>query len=262
MDKKILWINPVGSTAFDDPIKEVLLEAKQEDTKVEVCSLEGKRGPQHLEYHFYEDLIMPDTLDVVKQAQRDGYDGAVIGCFYDPSLDTAKEITDDMIVVAPAETGMSLATHYGHKFSIIVGRRKWIPQMENNVIKYGLKDRLASFRSVGLGVLEFHEDEEKTRSIIKEEAKKAVKEDNAEVIILGCTIQFGFYKVLQEELGVPVIDSVVAPFKYAEFLAELKKKFGWKHSKVGGFESPPVTEVREWKLVEDYPSISSIWSEK
>lgn len=261
MDKKILWINPVGGTDFNDPIEEVLIDAKQIDTEIKVVSLADKTGPKHLEYHIYEDLVMPETLNIIKQAEKDGFDGAVIGCFYDPSLDTAREITDDMIVMAPAEAGMSLATHYGDKFSIIVGRRKWIPQMEANVVKNGLKDKLASFRSVGLGVLEFHEDEEKTRRIIKEEARKAVEEDNAEVIILGCTIQFGFYKVLQEELGVPVIDSVVAPFKYTEFLAELYKKFGWKHSKIGGFESPPAREIEEWNLVEDYASMKDVWSD-
>lgn len=262
MNKKILWINPVGGTDFNDPIEEVLMDAKQEDTEIEVVSLKNKTGPKHLEYHIYEDLVMPETLNMIKKAEKDGFDASVIGCFYDPSLETAKEIVGDMIVVAPAEAGMSLATNYGHKFSIIVGRRKWIPQMENNVVKAGLKDRLASFRTVGLGVLEFHEDEEKTRKIIMEEARKAVEEDHAEVIILGCTIQFGFYKTLQEEIGVPVIDSVVAPFKHAEYLAELKNRFGWKQSKVGGFESPPVREIEEWNLVEDYESMTEVWLNK
>lgn len=259
MNSKVLWINPLGGEKFNEPITKVLKNVKQEDTELEVKSLGSKKGPEHVEYHLYEDLVMPYALNMMKEADDEGYDASVIGCFYDPCLGTAREIAEDMIVVAPAETGMSLATSYGHKFSIIVGRKKWIPQMENNVIKYGYKDRLASFRSVGLGVLDFHEDEEKTRSIIMEEAEKAVEEDNAEVIILGCTIQFGFYKKLQEEIGVPVIDSVVAPFKYAEFMAELKNRFGWMHSKVGGYESPPRDEIDDWNLVEDYEALDDVW---
>ncbi len=256
MKKKILWINPVGGVEFNEPIKNLLEEIKQEDTEVTVVSLAnrwGKKiGPKHVEYHFYEEMVLPYTLAEIKWAEKNGFDAAVIGCFYDPGLDTAREIVDDMIVTAPAEAAMAIAMSLGHKFSIIVGRRKWIPQMENNVIKYGLKDRLASFRSVGLGVLDFHRDEKKTAEIIKREARKAVEEDGAEVILLGCTIQFGFYKELQEEIGVPVIDAVIAPFKYAEFLVELKKRFGWKHSKIGGYETPPFEEMDSWNVWDEY----------
>ena len=252
MKKKILWINPIGGGEYDEPIMEVLNECKQEDTQVDIFSFKEHEGPKHVEYHYYEDLILPHMLKRIRDAEEEGYDASVIGCFYDFGLDTAREISDDMVITAPAESGMNLATTYGHKFSIIVGRKKWIPQMENNVVKYGYKDRLASFRSVGLGVLDFHEDEERTAEIITEEARKAVEEDNAEVIILGCTIQFGFYKELQKEIGVPVIDSVVSPFKYAEFLAELKNRFGWKQSKIGGYESPPQSEMDEWDLEELY----------
>ncbi|MBS3781539.1 MAG: hydantoin racemase [Candidatus Thermoplasmatota archaeon] len=255
MKKKIRWIiaHPLREDDSDKELMKILNDCKQKDTEVEVISLEeGKKGPQHLEYHFYEDIVLPSMLKNIKEADEEGYDASVIGCFYELGLETSREISEDMIVIGPAESSMNIATTYGHKFSIIVGRKKWIPQMKNNVIKYGYKDRLASFRSVGLGVLDFHEDEEKTRKMITEEAKKAVEEDNAEVIILGCTRQFGFYKKLQKELGVPVIDTVIAPFKYAEFLTELNNRFEWKQSKVGGYETPPKEEMGKWDLEEQY----------
>ncbi len=255
VNKKILWIiaHPPADGESDKDLMGVLNDCKRNDTEVEKVYLEReKKGPHHLEYHFYEDVVIPALAKKVKEADRDGYDAAVIGCFYDPALDTAREVSKNMVVVGPAESSMNIAATYGHRFSIIVGKKKWIPQMENNVIKYGYKDRLASFRSVGLGVLDFHEDEEKTAKIITEEARKAVEEDNAEVIILGCTRQFGFYKELQEKLGVPVIDTVIAPFKYAEFLAELKNRFGWKQSKIGGYESPLQEEIEKWNLEEEY----------
>ncbi|MBS3789749.1 MAG: hydantoin racemase [Candidatus Thermoplasmatota archaeon] len=255
MKKKIRWIiaHPLREDDSDKELMKILNDCKQKDTEVEVISLEeGKKGPHHLEYHFYEDIVLPPMLENIKEADEEGYDASVIGCFYELGLETSREISEDMIVIGPAESSMNIATTYGHKFSIIVGRKKWIPQMKNNVIKYGYKDRLASFRSVGLGVLDFHEDEEKTRKMITEEAKKAVEEDNAEVIILGCTRQFGFYKKLQKELGVPVIDTVIAPFKYAEFLTELNNRFEWKQSKVGGYETPPKEEMGKWDLEEQY----------
>jgi allantoin racemase len=253
---KILWINPVGTTAFDEAIKEYLEKIKRPETIVNVVSL--NRGPMHLEYRYYEALVLPDTLHLIKKAEKEGYDAAIIGCFYDPGLHEAREIVDKMIVTAPAEACLHIAATLGHRFSIIVGRNKWIPQMMDTVIIYGLKDKLASFKSVDLGVYDFHKDENLTIQRLKNAAKEAVEKDGAEVIILGCTIQFGFYKELQEYIGVPVIDSVIAPFKYAEFLIELRNKFGWSHSKKYAFEKPPISEIKQWKLEEQY-DVKNLW---
>jgi allantoin racemase len=76
---KVLWINPVGSDPFDQPIKEFLETVKAPNTEIDVVSL--KRGPMHLEYHYYEALILADTLHMVKRAELDGYDAAVISRF-------------------------------------------------------------------------------------------------------------------------------------------------------------------------------------
>ena len=150
----------------------------------------------------------------------------------------------------PAST--HVAATLGDKFSIIVGRRKWIPEMMENVVRYGMKERLASFKSVDLGVLEFHQDEQETARRFRQVGREAVERDGAEVIILGCTATYGFYRELQQELGVPVIDSMIAAFKTAEFTAELRNRFGWSHSKIGGYESPPPEEFTPWRLEEQY----------
>ncbi|OLN26629.1 aspartate/glutamate racemase family protein [Desulfosporosinus metallidurans] len=254
--KKILWINPVGTDTYDAPIQEYLDTAKDSETIIDVVSL--SRGPLHLEYSYYEALVLLDTLNKVKSAEKEGYDAAVIGCFYDPGLMEAREILDKMVVTAPAEASMHIAATMGHKFSIIVGRNKWIPQMMENVVNCGLKDKFASFKSVGLGVYDFHKDEKLTERLLKEAAKEAVEKDGAEVIILGCTIQFGFYKELQKYLGVPVIDAVLAPLKWAEFLVELQGKFAWSHSKIGGYETPPKSEIESWGLESQY-NMNGLW---
>lgn len=256
MTDRILWINPVGTNLFDDAIQETLEEVKRPDTEVKVVSL--KRGPHHLEYHYYDALILPDMLHLIRKAEQEGYDAAVIGCFYDPGLREAREVVKDLIVAAPAESCLQIAASLGHTFSIIVGRTKWIPEMYENVVKYGFKDRLASFKSVDLGVHDFQKDKAETARRLKAAAREAIEQDLAEVIVLGCTIEFGFYQEIQAELGVPVVDAVLAPFKYAEFLVELRKRFGWGHSKRGGYESPPIEEIRSWKLADQY-NLGRLW---
>jgi allantoin racemase len=249
MKRRILYIDPVGVEVVEEGSR-FLSEQKQEGTEVTVVTL--PRGPHHLEYRYYEALVLVDILHLVKEAETQGFDAAVIGCFYDVGLQAAREVAGGMVVVAPCEASTHLAATLGDRFSIIVGRRKWIPEMMENVIRYGMKERLASFKSVDLGVLEFHRDEEETTRRFVEAGREAIERDGAEVLVLGCTATYGFYRELQVELGVPVIDSMIAAFKTAEFAADLRNRFGWSHSKIGGYESPPAEEYAPWGLEEQY----------
>ena len=216
------------------------------------------RGPNHVEFHYYESLLLLDILHAIKKGEKEGFDAAIIGCFYDPGLREAREITERMVVTAPAEASMHIASTLGHTFSIIVGRNKWIPAMHENVVKYGFKDRLASFKSVDLGVLDFMKDVNETNRRLTEAAREAVEKDRAEVIILGCTAQLGFYQELQNLLGVPVVDVAIAALKYAEFLVEIRDRFAWGHSKKYGYESPPLKEIEDWKIADQY-GLGDLW---
>lgn len=243
---KVLWLNPIGTDIFDRPIRDVLCSVKNEDTRVDVVSF--GTGPKHLEYRYYEALAIPEIVRAVRWAEGAGYDAAIIGCFYDPGLRDARSITDNIAVLAPCETCAHIAATMGYKFSIIVTEELCVPQMMDNLRSYGLGDKVASFKTLGMGVHELRRDEGFTARRIRERAKEAVEEDHAEAVILGCTIQFGFYKSIQTDLGVPVIDPVVATFKYAELSAELKNRFGWTHSKKYGYKSPPISEIEDWGL--------------
>ncbi|MCY1374227.1 Hydantoin racemase [compost metagenome] len=141
-----------------------------------------------------------------------------------------------------------MVANLANRFSVIVGRNKWIEQMTARVREYGAIDRLASMRPLGMGVDEFQRDHAVTRRRILEQAKRAVEEDGAEAIVLGCTIEFGFFEQVQAEIGVPVIDPVVAAFKLAESLAGMKRRFGWTPSRVGSCEPPPESEIEAFGL--------------
>lgn len=218
------------------------------------------RGPHHVEYHYYEALVLPDLLHTIMKAERDGYDAAVIGCFYDFGLKEAREITTRMVVTAPAESAALMACTLGDRFSVLVGRRKSIPDMRDNIHRIGLRDRLASFREVALGVLDFQTNHDKTLRRFVETGRQCIEQDGAEVLILGCTATFGFYRELQDALGVPVIDATVAPVKYAEYLVDVRRRFAWQPSKVGLYETPRVKEITEWKLEEQYKQMKGLWS--
>ena len=242
---KILYIEPVVSDIVDE-WERYLSQYKGPETEVVVTSL--PEGPRHLEYYSYGALVVPKLLKIIKGAEKEGFDGAIIGCFYDPGLREAREIVEKLVVTAPAEASMHIAATLGQRFSIIVGRTKWIPLMRENAIKYGFQDHLASFQAIGMGVLDLQVDPEETKRRIVQAAEKAIEQDGAEVIILGCTHQFGFYQELQGILGVPVIDVGLAALNYAEFLVDLRNKHGWYFNKKNEYQAPPREEIEAWKL--------------
>lgn len=248
--RRILWMGVVGTTEFDLPSKLQLEQAKQDGTEIEVVSF--AHGPHHVEFHSYEAMMLPAVVRTVF-FNRDKYDAFVIGCFYDFGLHESREVSGRAIVAAPCESAVSFAGSLGHSFSVIVGRRKWVPMMRENVLRYQPAARLASFRSLDLGVLDFHADEEETKRRMIREGRAAIEEDGAEVIVLGCTATFGFYREMQDELGVPVIDPMIAPLKYAEFLVDLRDRFGWGHSRAGLYEPPKPEEYEQWQVYEKGP---------
>lgn len=200
--------------------------------------------------------MLADTLHAVKRAEQEGFDAVVLGCFYDIGLDESRELTESTPVVAPAEASTHLASMLGDRFSVLLGRQKWVVQVRDRLEKYGLDDRLSSFETVSCGVLDFQSDPEEAHERLLDAGRRAV-EGGAEVLVLGCASEYGFYEKLQAELGVPVLDPVVVPFKLAELKAELAT-FGWHHSKVGSYESPPLAEIERFGLSADYDTYS-VW---
>jgi len=257
MTKRILWVNTVGWDAYDRPIADVIARIKDPGTEVEVVSLKMPEGLTHVEYRSYEALTFADIVRLAADGGSRGLDAMVIGCFYDHALKEAREVSGDMVVVAPCLAGVQLATTLADTFSIIATRKKCATQMAERVRYYGAGDRLASMRTLGIGVEQLQSDPAFAMARIKQEAKHAVDEDGAEAIILGCTVEFGFQEEVQAELGVPVIDAVCNPFKLAEHLAGLKQRFGWTPSRMHGCEAPPSHEVERFGLFKDAPVVGN-----
>jgi Asp/Glu/hydantoin racemase len=234
---EILWVNPVGTGDFDEETA-TLIEAIRSDTHMpRVRHLE--RGPPHLEYHLYEHEAFGPMLQLMREAEADGCSAGVIGCFYDGGLRELREALR-MPVVGMAEASLYVACTLGHRFSIIVGRRKWIPKMSDNTVLYGLERRLASFRSVEMGIPDVLADPERFFDRVIEEGRRAVEEDGAEVIVLSEISSPAFWERAASELPAPLVDPGVACWKWAELVADLYERLGLSHSKVYGFEAPPL----------------------
>jgi len=249
MGRRVMWINPVGSSEFNDEVALLLNSSRDPDTTVAVTSL--RRGPRYLGFRYYKALVLVDTLHEIRRAERDQYDAAIIGCFGDPGLWEAREILDRLIVVGPGEASMRIAASVAELFSIVVGSESWIPGFGEEVDRYGFRRHLASFVALEVDTIRFREQPSAMAERLFEASRRALDKDHCGAIVLGCTFLSGCQPELQARLGVPVIDPVRAGLAYAEFLIDLKRSRHWSWTKTGG-KTPPLREIKDWQIERDY----------
>lgn len=242
---KIMYLSPVGNRGADDGIFASMADKyRMSGTEVHItCLPDDDGGFTHIEYRTYEGIVTRGIIRAARRAAREGFDGFAIGCFYDTALHDAREISGDMVVTAPCVASCEIAASLANRFGIIVGRRKWVNQMAATVRDHGYQERLSGFYHVELGVNDFQRDHDETRRRLIAAGRKAVEEDYAEALILGCTLEVGFYHELEDALGVPVIDPSIAALKRAEYGALLKRQCGWIPSRKWSCEAPPEEEI-------------------
>ncbi len=221
---KILCINPNSSQEVTVGIENICNNYALPSTKIEVKCI--KEAPPGIESYHDIAVSVKFLLEKFEEWEKQ-YDGFIIACHSDIGIDLLRELTNKP-VIGIGEASMLFALPLGHKFSILSLKRKKIPQKEDLVRKYGLENRCASIRITGLGVIAT--DEEKREKLIQE-GIKAVKEDRAEVLILGCAGMAGIDKEIEKIVGVPVIDGVVSALLIMESLI----RYGVNTSKVGKY---------------------------
>jgi len=231
---KILVINPNTSEEMTNEIRKTAEKIVSPQHNVVV--VHSPIGPESIE-SFYEDHLATIGLIRAAKAHPDA-DAVVVACFDDPGLYALKEILD-VPVVGIGEASFSVALLIGYKFSILVALDKAVALMDHMVLRYGLKDRLASVRALNIPVLDLERSPEKTLKALIETGRKAVEEDYAEVLILGCAGMTDFDVKIEKELKVPVIDPVKAGVKMAEALLD----GGFKTSRRALYMSPPPKKI-------------------
>lgn len=217
---KLLLVNPNTSDGFTAIAQKAADSYKNPDTIVKAVS--SPCGPLTLEGYFDEIVSSMGVLETV-QREKDNYDGFIVACFSNHfSIYAARQLTDKP-VVGIFEPPMLLAKQLGAKFSIITPSPRWKPLLEEGLEAVRMQSDCASIRVIGLDVEELERlTEDALENHLFEESKRAIEEDGAEVIVLGCCGLAGLDAKLHERLGVPVLDPVASAVKVLEDLVDLK----------------------------------------
>jgi allantoin racemase len=223
---KILFIKPFGTDRYNPIMERILNRAKRDDTTVVVTNLE--RGPTHLDFHYYKYFIIDELIEKALQAEKDGYDGIVFGCFLDPGVLEARE-NIDIPVIGTHEPTIHLAAMLGHRFTVVTNSDKSAPSMANLVRLYGLESKCVGSGSIQMSLDEIYGNPEKCKEKVLE-AVQWTKERGADVLAMACTIQsayfidaYGFSTDTFHVSGITILDPSIVGLKTMEMLVDLHK---------------------------------------
>jgi len=216
---KIKQINPVPEKIWEKPCLEVLEPFRNPDTEVHIATVRG--GPKEIMSAYDEAKAIGYALEEAERAEQEDFDAVAMSCALDVGVDAMREALS-IPVVGACQAALHLASLLGSKFSIITsGYGSSIRATEDLVTKYGFKSKLVSIRQINLTPLQFAVEKEKLKKQLVVEAKKAINEDGANVIIFGCS-GMNVALWLQEQVGVPVVDPLIAVIKIIEVLGKMK----------------------------------------
>lgn len=249
---KILYVNiPTGKedSEFGDFAKNAYVPlmrkniglVKSPDTVIVFRFSEWGMGPIDMAFYRYIDhLASRMVYYAARNAKEEGFDAVVINCFGDPMLWELRQVLD-IPVVGIGESAMFHAALMGHKFGIVHISPYNIPETEEHLNKYGLKDRCVGQRPIDSWNARPEEGLTESGETVKAFISTARKliDDGAEVIIPGCSLMSptmrltpgaeGLYPGgLTEVDGVPVVDVLSVTVKMAETMASLYRAgSGW-----------------------------------
>jgi allantoin racemase len=244
---KIWWqsstmIQTKELTGYREALTKHLNSVKRADTEIAVNGVD--RGSLDLHFNFtvaLNSFAPGGVLDKMVQADRQGYDAAAIGCFLDPALQEAREITN-IPILGLAETSMHMACMMGTKFSGIAFSDKQAQYYDAVARRYGLEDRAVPFASLGIDLTEVQQgfsNPGKMMDLFKK-CLKQLAHSGAEVILPACACvnTIVVNEKITEMEGMLILDINALLLKITEAMVDFYKLAGVSRSRKLLYQKP------------------------
>jgi allantoin racemase len=234
-------INPTIVTSWEADTQRIYAEYANPGSRISTVSLNW--GSASLESRRDQALVVPEILSRVVEAEREGCDAVIIDCMADPGMFEARELVS-IPVVGPGQASMSVAAMLGYRFSVLCVLDENRLIVRDQVARYGFLPKLASVRAFNIPVLQIDPNSPSTLQAVVDASVKAICEDDADVIIPGCTSLAGMAPTIRTALvGQGFQVTVLDPPPLAVKLAETLVSLGQSHSR-RSFAPPNPKEVR------------------
>ncbi|HEX7825178.1 MAG TPA: aspartate/glutamate racemase family protein, partial [Mycobacterium sp.] len=212
----------------------------------EIVATRPKFGAEAIDSVAESYLSAVGVMDVVATMLAAGefdFDAVILAGFGEHGKDALQEMLS-VPVLDIAECAAHVAHLIGRRFSVVTTLARSIPVIEDRLALAGLAAHCTSVRACGLGTAEVDADPAGAVRAIVDEAARAIAEDGADVICLGCAGMAGVTEAISAKLGVPAVDGVAAAVALAQSLVGL----GLSTSKVGALAEGPPNPRTHWPI--------------
>jgi allantoin racemase len=221
---RICVLVPVNTSQYNDRIMKALKPVIPADVQVDIRNITSGHPDIENRTNWLQNG-MP-VVELAQAIEKDGYDGIWLTDFDMCGVEAAREIVDIPIIGGFPPSAFA-ALMLSQRFSIVTILESTLAMQRAHPQTYGIVDTFASIQAINCPVAQLDDiDIVIVRTF--EAALKAIKEDGAQSILLGCT---GFVDVasrvstlLTEALGayVPVIDPNQAGFSFLVSLVRMQ----------------------------------------
>jgi len=175
--------------------------------QVSVRGTHPSRGVSSVESHAEETWA---ALGVVEQVQLHDADtdAFVVACFGDTGVDAAREVATGP-VVGMTEAALTTAALLAHRFAVITLPPRTMAHTDRVLAATGLRHR-CSVHAVEVSVEDLEGGSTHLLPAFIEAASRAIEQDHAEAIVLGCAGLADLVPRLRAATGLPVVEGVAA----------------------------------------------------
>src|SRR6478609_9755867 len=215
---EILLINPNTMKSMTDLVLKVAQQFASPGTVLRAVT--GAFGPRYIASRVGYAIAGHAAVDAFAN-DKGRKDAVVLACFGDPGLAALEEVSP-VPVVGMADASILHACALGNRFSIVTGGERWKSMLEEFVASHGLSSRLASVRTVAPTGADIARNPKAAMDLLAKGCQACVKEDRADVVILGGAGLAGLAAKLASKVEVPLLDGVACAISTAEGLAAQK----------------------------------------
>jgi Asp/Glu/hydantoin racemase len=182
------------------------------------------------------------------EAEKQGYSAMVITHFQDAGLAEVKSVVD-IPVIGLGETTLSHALTLGRKLGLVTINPVFVPWHEDQVIRYGLQQRVVGVRAVPATVADFinafasPEGLRKLKPLWEKECR-ALLDAGADVIVPAGGLPMMLFS--GEFEGAPVVNGVTLVAKTAEMAIKLRQQGMFRFSRRSNYVKPPEKALKEF----------------
>lgn len=230
MSLHIRVVNPNSDASMTEIVRTAAQAVASPDTTV--TAVQPDNGPSAIESSVDAAFGEVAVVRAVTASHADGVDAYVIACFGDTGRDAARDLAD-VPVVGMTEAALMSAALISYRFAVVTLPVRTVAMADAVVRHLGLEHRCV-VRGVDLAVGELHGDPKVVTDLLVAASKRAIAEDGAEAIVLGCAGLSDVADAIREATGVPVVDGVAAGVGLAESLV----RQGLRTSPIGTHATP------------------------